>query len=113
MSTNITSKGQVFYLPLSERPLTPAFQELLKNYSKIPSNEIEKHLEGVVRFHPFSLFPKAYSLTLHSAMTHGTTTPTPPSGCSSSSTWAYAVTTYQKTIRTRPKILKKSNQPTR
>jgi hypothetical protein len=55
MSTDITSKDQVFYLPLSERPPTPAFRELLKNYSKIPSNEIEKHLEGVVRFHP--IFP--------------------------------------------------------
>ncbi|KAE9371809.1 hypothetical protein N431DRAFT_342609 [Stipitochalara longipes BDJ] len=47
MSEDPKSKDQIFYLPLSERAPTPAFRDLLENYSKIPKDEISKHLEEV------------------------------------------------------------------
>jgi hypothetical protein len=48
ISVDIKSKDPVFYLPLCDRPLTTAFQELLEHYSKIPKGELIKHLEEVI-----------------------------------------------------------------
>ncbi|KAL2070448.1 hypothetical protein VTL71DRAFT_13474 [Oculimacula yallundae] len=47
MSSDIKSKNQAFYLHLSERPPTAAFRRLLADYSKIPEDEVNKHLETV------------------------------------------------------------------
>jgi len=47
MSSDIKSKDQVFYLPISERLPTQAFRDLLINYSHIPKFAINKHLEEV------------------------------------------------------------------
>lgn len=48
---DIRSKDQPFYLSLAQHPPTPAFHDLLQNYSKIPSNEVNSHLEAVLSYH--------------------------------------------------------------
>jgi hypothetical protein len=48
MDADIKSRAQPFYIKLSDREVTPAFRELLVNYTKIPENEINNNLEAVV-----------------------------------------------------------------
>ncbi|KUJ12916.1 uncharacterized protein LY89DRAFT_721745 [Mollisia scopiformis] len=45
--TDIRSKNQPFYLSLSQHPPTPAFRDLLENYSKILPKDVETHLEAI------------------------------------------------------------------
>lgn len=47
MSSEQKSKDQIFYLPLSDRPPTKGFRELLENYSKIPEDKVNQHIEAV------------------------------------------------------------------
>jgi hypothetical protein len=72
---DIHSKEQPFYISLSQNAPSSAFRELLEKYSKIPSSEIDKHLEEVVRVSPAR--PVLYYPNIPSAMTPGTTTHTP------------------------------------
>ncbi|KAI6713651.1 hypothetical protein JHW43_003777 [Diplocarpon mali] len=46
MSSDIRSKNQAFYLPLSERPPGEAFSDLLPGYSKIPEEQFDQHVEA-------------------------------------------------------------------
>jgi len=55
--TDIISKDQPFYLPLSQHPPTPAFRSVLENYSKIAPSDLNSHLEAVVCTPIALLFP--------------------------------------------------------
>jgi hypothetical protein len=105
MSDPMKSKEQSFYLDLSENPPTAGFNSLLENYSKVPKEEIYRHIEKVVRSLPFQA--SVYLPTIsncYSVMKLGSIIRIPQSASMSSTILGLAGMTFQRTISTLPKL---------